>query len=144
MQSNELTPKIIDFQKAVTKAVISVDESSVQDSSLRNDFSEYRDILRSGSGSYSDKEGYDDNESNQEAVLDSIIISPDRQAESRGVDKITEEVAAEDRATPVPRNDNGTEGKRRQREVIGDDGREEDKNGDANDFKSPQTEKSPT
>ena len=85
----------------------------MQDRSLRNDFSEYRDILRSGSGSYSDKEGYDDNESNQEAVLDSIIISPDRLAESRGVDKITEEVAAEDRATPVPRNDNGTEGKRR-------------------------------
>jgi len=52
--TNQITPKISDFQKVVAQVVIGCDESSVQDSSLRNDFNEYRDILQSHTENYSD------------------------------------------------------------------------------------------
>ena len=44
----------MNLHKAV--AAINVDESSMQDSSLRNDFNEYREILNSHTENYSDDE----------------------------------------------------------------------------------------
>ena len=40
--------------KAAVQASVKVDQSSVQDSSLRDDFNEYREILQSHTENYSD------------------------------------------------------------------------------------------
>lgn len=61
-----------------------IDESSVQDSSARNDFNEYRDILNSHTETYSDDEF-------ASSQIESLNVSH----------AIVEQIADEDRVTPL-------------------------------------------